>query len=149
MDSKISAWDTTEPLNTGTGPLPPVNPWDVVPSESVESTGWANFDNFENTLSIENKESENKKSTNDECKEKTSEATAINLTKRVSSENIDVAETISNENVENSNEKNANSVGNEADLSAIKNSNKSEENEIISTNENVNSKELPASRYFI
>ncbi|XP_017892342.1 serine/threonine-protein phosphatase 6 regulatory subunit 3 isoform X2 [Ceratina calcarata] len=32
-----------------------VDPWDVVPSaESVESTGWANFDNFENTLNMEN-----------------------------------------------------------------------------------------------
>jgi len=138
-------------LSTGTGPLPPVNPWDVVPSESVESTGWANFDNFENTLSIENKKSENKKPTNDECKEKTPEATATNLTKRVSSENVDAAETVSNENVGNSNEKNANSVGNqvfEADLSTIKSSNKSEEDETISTNENVNSNELPASRYF-
>lgn len=31
-----------------------MNPWDVVSSEPVESTGWANFDNFENTLNIEN-----------------------------------------------------------------------------------------------
>ncbi|KAH0946482.1 hypothetical protein HN011_011282 [Eciton burchellii] len=139
-------WDTTEPLSTGTGPLPPVNPWDVVPSESVESTGWANFDNFENTLSIENKESENKKPTNDECKEKTPQAVVVNLTKRVFSENVDVTETVSNENVGNSNEKNAN-PGNqvfEADLSAIKSNNKSEEDKTIS-NENVNSDELPAS----
>lgn len=31
-----------------------MNPWDVAPSEPVESTGWANFDNFENTVSMEN-----------------------------------------------------------------------------------------------
>ncbi|CAK9802611.1 Serine/threonine-protein phosphatase 6 regulatory subunit 3 [Anthophora plagiata] len=43
-------WDSTEPLSTSTA-LPEVNPWDVVP---VESTGWANFDNFENTLNMEN-----------------------------------------------------------------------------------------------
>jgi len=73
----------------------------------------------------------------------------VNLTKRVFSENVDVAETVSNENVGNSNEKNAN-PGNqvfEADLSAIKSNNKSEEDKTIS-NENVNSDELPASRYF-
>lgn len=31
-----------------------MNPWDVVSSEPVESTGWANFDNFENALNVEN-----------------------------------------------------------------------------------------------
>ncbi|XP_025163429.1 serine/threonine-protein phosphatase 6 regulatory subunit 3 isoform X2 [Harpegnathos saltator] len=66
-------WDTTEPLTSNTA-LPPVNPWDVVPSEPVESTGWANFDNFENSLSIENAASEDKKQCDDELKEKMSEA---------------------------------------------------------------------------
>ncbi|XP_012342045.1 serine/threonine-protein phosphatase 6 regulatory subunit 3 isoform X1 [Apis florea] len=46
-------WESTEQLPTNTT-LPEVNPWDVVSSEPVESTGWANFDNFENTLNIEN-----------------------------------------------------------------------------------------------
>ncbi|XP_029047430.1 serine/threonine-protein phosphatase 6 regulatory subunit 3 isoform X2 [Osmia bicornis bicornis] len=46
-------WGPTEPPSTGTA-LPEVNPWDVAPSEPVESTGWANFDNFENTVSMEN-----------------------------------------------------------------------------------------------
>lgn len=49
----ILAWESTEQLPTNTT-LPEVNPWDVVSSEPVESTGWANFDNFENTLNIEN-----------------------------------------------------------------------------------------------
>lgn len=53
--------------------LPPVNPWDVVPSEPVESTGWANFDNFENSLNIENAASEDKKLCDDKLKEKVSE----------------------------------------------------------------------------
>jgi len=89
MAYEISAWDTTEPLSTGTI-LPPVNPWDVVPSEPVESTGWANFENFENTLSIENTVSEDKKPC-DELKEKPSEATAANLIEKnlASSESIE------------------------------------------------------------
>ncbi|KOC61525.1 Serine/threonine-protein phosphatase 6 regulatory subunit 3 [Habropoda laboriosa] len=45
--------DSTKPLPTSTA-LPEVNPWDVVQSESVVSTGWANFDNFENTFNMEN-----------------------------------------------------------------------------------------------
>ncbi|KAL0133154.1 hypothetical protein PUN28_000723 [Cardiocondyla obscurior] len=73
-------WDTTEPLNTGTI-LPPVNPWDVVPSEPVESTGWANFENFENTLSMENTASEDKKPC-EELKEKKSEAMITNITEK-------------------------------------------------------------------
>lgn len=52
IDSTES-WGSTEPLPTNTT-IPEVNPWDVVPSEPVESTGWANFDNFENTLNMEN-----------------------------------------------------------------------------------------------
>ncbi|XP_046827950.1 serine/threonine-protein phosphatase 6 regulatory subunit 3 isoform X1 [Vespa crabro] len=46
-------WNVPESLPASTT-IPEVNPWDVVPSEPVESTGWANFDNFESTLSIEN-----------------------------------------------------------------------------------------------
>jgi hypothetical protein len=65
--------------------LPPVNPWDVVPSEPVESTGWANFENFENSLSIENTTSENKKPC-DELKEKIPETTATNLIEKTSSD---------------------------------------------------------------
>lgn len=30
------------------------NPWKVIAPEPVESTGWANFDNFENSLNMEN-----------------------------------------------------------------------------------------------
>lgn len=30
-----------------------VDPWDVAPSELVDFTGWANFDNFENTLNMD------------------------------------------------------------------------------------------------
>ncbi|KOX78430.1 Serine/threonine-protein phosphatase 6 regulatory subunit 3 [Melipona quadrifasciata] len=46
-------WGSTEPLPTNPA-IPEVNPWDVVSSEPVESTGWANFDNFENALNVEN-----------------------------------------------------------------------------------------------
>lgn len=49
----ITVWNVPESLPASTT-IPEVNPWDVVPSEPVESTGWANFDNFESTLSIEN-----------------------------------------------------------------------------------------------
>ncbi|KAG7211282.1 hypothetical protein KM043_010587 [Ampulex compressa] len=46
-------WDSAEPLPNNTA-LPEVNPWEVTPAaESVESTGWANFDNFESTLNSE------------------------------------------------------------------------------------------------
>lgn len=31
-----------------------MNPWDVIPSDPVESIGWANFDNFEDTLNMGN-----------------------------------------------------------------------------------------------
>ncbi|XP_043248418.1 serine/threonine-protein phosphatase 6 regulatory subunit 3 [Colletes gigas] len=53
FDEDDEAWDSTEPLSTG-NTLPEVNPWDSAPSETVEPTGWANFDNFENILSVEN-----------------------------------------------------------------------------------------------
>ncbi|XP_046411016.1 serine/threonine-protein phosphatase 6 regulatory subunit 3 isoform X1 [Neodiprion fabricii] len=33
--------------------IPPSNPWDVVNQEESEQTGWANFDNFESTLNID------------------------------------------------------------------------------------------------
>lgn len=131
-------WDTTEPLNTGTI-LPPVNPWDVVPSEPVESTGWANFENFENTLSIENTVSEDKKLC-DELKEKTSEATATNLTEK------DMA---SSESIGDDNEKNKDYVDNqivETELPVVEtnlNDSKSDEHKMISTNENANPSELP------
>ncbi|XP_033183135.1 phosphatase 6 regulatory subunit 1-like protein fmt [Bombus vancouverensis nearcticus] len=52
IDSTES-WGSTEPLPTNTT-LPEVNPWDMMPSEPVESIGWANFDNFENTLNMGN-----------------------------------------------------------------------------------------------
>ncbi|XP_043504075.1 serine/threonine-protein phosphatase 6 regulatory subunit 3 isoform X3 [Polistes fuscatus] len=51
MPMEIDTSDEPIPANTT---IPEVNPWDVVPSEPLESTGWANFDNFESTLSIEN-----------------------------------------------------------------------------------------------
>lgn len=149
MDYKISAWDTTEPLSTGTI-LPPVNPWDVVPSEPVESTGWANFENFENTLSIENTASEDKKPC-DELKEKTSEATAANLTEK---------DMISSESIGDSNEKSRNYVDSQivetgpANINDNKsetniNDNKSDEHKTISATENANPSELPVNRYII
>ncbi|XP_024877270.1 serine/threonine-protein phosphatase 6 regulatory subunit 3 isoform X2 [Temnothorax curvispinosus] len=137
-------WDTTEPLNTGTI-LPPVNPWDVVPSEPVESTGWANFENFENTLSIENTVSEDKKSC-DVLKDKTSEATAANLTEK---------NMASSENIGDGNEKNKDYVDSqvvETELPAAetnldgKSDSKNDEHKMISTNETVNPSELPVNR---
>ncbi|XP_024944223.1 serine/threonine-protein phosphatase 6 regulatory subunit 3 isoform X2 [Cephus cinctus] len=50
--SNVTEWDSTEPLSTNVV-LPKVNPWDVVPSEPVEQSGWANFDNFESSLNID------------------------------------------------------------------------------------------------
>lgn len=147
---KISAWDTSEPLNTSSsGPLPLVNPWDVMPSESIESTGWANFDNFENTLSIENKEREANKSTNDERKEETPEETVVNLTEKISSEDVGSAETIADENVGNDNGKNADSTGNQVLLTDFGSADKSEEDKAIFANENVNSSESASRYYFI
>jgi len=142
MAYEISAWDTTEPLSTGTI-LPPVNPWDVVPSEPVESTGWANFENFENTLSIENTVSEDKKPC-DELKEKTSEATTANLIEK----NL-----ASNESIEDGNEKNRDLIDSqvvETGLSIAEtnpNDSKNDEHKTISANENANPSELSVNRY--
>lgn len=160
----FSAWDNTEPVSTAAGPLPPVNPWDVAPNpETAESTGWANFDNFENTLSIENKEGEDRESTSDERKERTPETTAVDLNKKIPSEIVGWLEMISNvENGGNNNGKTAEaSPGNQAlagDLpaaaAAAAESNKSEEekkkDKSSCANETVNSNEVPevSSRYF-
>lgn len=141
---EISAWDTTEPLNTGTI-LPPVNPWDVASSEPVESTGWANFENFENTLSIENTAGENKKTMCDELKT-ASETTAANLTEK------DMA---FSESFEESDEKNRDCISNQVigtDLPAMEtnlssSSSKIDENIVISADENINSNKLPDNRY--
>ncbi|XP_011866447.1 PREDICTED: serine/threonine-protein phosphatase 6 regulatory subunit 3 isoform X2 [Vollenhovia emeryi] len=132
-------WDTTEPLNTGTI-LPPVNPWDVVPSEPVESTGWANFENFENTLSIESTVSEDKKPC-DELKEKTLEATAENLTEK---------NTASSESVGDGIEKNRDvdsQVGTGLPVAETNlNEDKCDEHKTVSVKENVDSSELPVNR---
>lgn len=151
MSHEISAWDTTEPLNTGTI-LPPVNPWDVVPSEPVESTGWANFENFENTLSIENTGSEDKKPC-EELKEKIPEATAIKLTK-------DMTCNISEKslNIEDNDEKNKDYVDSQvvgtelpSELPSVAETNlndsKSDEHKMISVNEPANPSELLIDRY--
>lgn len=142
MGYEISAWDTTEPLNTGTI-LPPVNPWDVVPSEPVECTGWANFENFENTLSIENTTVSEDKKLCDKLKEKASEATDAILTKE---------DTSSSESVGNDNEKSKDVDGQvvETELSTAEtnpNDSKSDEHKTISANENANPSELPVNRY--
>ncbi|XP_012539453.1 serine/threonine-protein phosphatase 6 regulatory subunit 3 isoform X1 [Monomorium pharaonis] len=136
-------WDTTEPLSTGTI-LPPVNPWDVVPSEPVESTGWANFENFENTLSIENTTVSEDKKPCDELKEKASESMDANLTEK---------DTPSNESVEDGNEKIKIVDGQvvETELAIAKtnsNDSESDEHKTISANENVNPSELPVNRNF-
>lgn len=115
----------------------------MVPSEPVESTGWANFENFENTLSIENTVSEDKKLC-DELKEKTSETTAINLVEK------DMA---SSESIEDDDEKNKDSIDNQivgTELPVVEtnlNDSKSDEHEMISANENANPSELPINRY--
>lgn len=148
MNYEILAWDTTDPhyrtiLNTGDKILPPVNPWDVVPSEPVESTGWANFENFENTLSIEN--TENKKPS-DELKEETSEATAAtaaNLTEKdmASSESIEDGE-------KNKDYVDSQVIGTGLSVAETNlNDSKSEEQKTISANENANPSELPVDRY--
>lgn len=50
---KTDVWYHPESLPAN-ATLPKINPWDIVSSVPVESTGWANFDNFESTLNIEN-----------------------------------------------------------------------------------------------
>lgn len=138
---KILAWDTTESLNTNTV-LPPVNPWDVASSEPVESTGWANFENFENTLSIENTTSEDKKAMCDELK-KTSETTAVDLTEK----NIAFNESFEDEK---SKDCTSSQVIEKTDLPAMEtnlSSSTSDENKMISVDENINSNKLPDNRY--
>ncbi|CAL1686532.1 unnamed protein product [Lasius platythorax] len=139
-------WDTTEPLNTGTV-LPPVNPWDVASSEPVESTGWANFENFENTLSIENTTSEDKKTMLNKCdelKEKTSETTGADLTEK----DMALSESLGEDD-----EKSRDCVSSQVtgtDLSATEtnlSSNKSDENRVISADENISSNELPVNKH--
>jgi len=142
MAYEISAWDTTEPLSTGTI-LPPVNPWDVVPSEPVESTGWANFENFENTLSIENTVSEDKKPC-DELREKTSEATAANLTEK----NLASSESIGDDNEKNRDiDSQVVGTGLSAAETNLNDSKSDEHKTTISVNENANSSELSVNRY--
>lgn len=140
---EISAWDNTEPLNTGTV-LPPVNPWDVASSEPVESTGWANFENFENTLSIENTAND-KKTICDELKT-ASEMTAANLIEK------DIA---FSESFEESGGKSRDCISNQVigtDLPAMEtnpssSSSKIDEDRVISADENINSNKLPDNRY--
>ncbi|XP_020290989.1 serine/threonine-protein phosphatase 6 regulatory subunit 3 isoform X1 [Pseudomyrmex gracilis] len=129
-------WDSGEPASTGPA-LPTVNPWDVTP-EPVESTGWANFESFENTPSAEN--TENKKP-HDELKEKM-DTTAANLTEdSIFCEIVgDNDKTQSRDFVKNE--------PSEIDLSDRKTDlNKSEINEEPTVSAaNVNIKELPADR---
>ncbi|KAL6425582.1 hypothetical protein ACFW04_009614 [Cataglyphis niger] len=138
-------WDNTEPLNTGTV-LPPVNPWDVASSEPVESTGWANFENFENTLSIENTAND-KKTISDELKT-ASQMTAANLIEK------DIA---FSESFEESGEKSRDCISNQVigmDLLAMEtnpsssSSSKIDEDRVISADENINSNKLPDNRNF-
>ncbi|XP_032690827.1 serine/threonine-protein phosphatase 6 regulatory subunit 3-like isoform X3 [Odontomachus brunneus] len=133
-------WDTTEPLTSSTA-LPPVNPWDVVPSEPVESTGWANFDNFENSLNIENTASEDKKPRDDELKEKVSETIADSKEK----------DTTTSENVEDDNEKESKDSANTEVTGSGMPSNtetnlnsKSDENKTILADKNANPSKPPA-----
>ena len=135
----ILAWNNTEPPNTI---LPPVNPWDVAPSEPIESTGWANFENFENTLSIENTVSGEKKPC-DELKEKISEATAVNLTEK----HITCSESVGDGNEKSTDYVDSQVVEMKLPAEEINlNDSKSNEHKMISANENVNS-ELSVSRY--
>lgn len=148
---KISAWDTTESLNTNTV-LPPVNPWDVASSEPVESTGWANFENFENTLSIENPTSGDNKTMCDELK-KTSETTAVDLTEK----NIAFSESFENEKsrgcissqvIEKTcEEKDLPAMEINLSSSSSSSSSESDENKMITVDENINSNKLPDDRY--
>ncbi|XP_012057070.1 PREDICTED: serine/threonine-protein phosphatase 6 regulatory subunit 3 [Atta cephalotes] len=133
-------WNNTEPPNTI---LPPVNPWDVAPSEPIESTGWANFENFENTLSIENTVSGEKKPC-DELKEKISEATAVNLTEK----HITCSESVGDGNEKSTDYVDSQIVEMKLPAEEINlNDSKSNEHKMISANENVNS-ELSVSRDF-
>lgn len=50
----ISAWHTTQHRCRALT-IPPSNPWDVANQEQSEQTGWANFDNFESILNIDEK----------------------------------------------------------------------------------------------
>lgn len=132
-------WDSTEPLTSGTA-LPPVNPWDVVPSEPVESTGWANFENFENTLSIENTVSEDKKPC-DELKQKAPETTGDSREKN----------TTFIESVEEEGEKSKNSTESKvleaADLPAAEtnfNDSRNDEDKTIAADSNANPSKSPA-----
>lgn len=117
--------------------LPPVNPWEVVPSEPVESTGWANFENFENSLSIENTGSENKKPC-DELKEKIPETTAANLIEKTSSDSAG-----------DDDEKNKDLIASESLPVAETNvgSSKSDEDKPIPVNEAASTSELSVNRY--
>lgn len=52
-------WDSARRCRDIT--IPQNNPWDVASQEQSEQTGWANFDNFESTLSIEENTATNNK----------------------------------------------------------------------------------------
>ncbi|XP_018400656.1 PREDICTED: serine/threonine-protein phosphatase 6 regulatory subunit 3 isoform X2 [Cyphomyrmex costatus] len=134
-------WNNPEPPNTI---LTPVNPWDVVPSEPVESTGWANFENFENTLSIENTVSEDKKPC-DELKEETSEATAVNLTGK----NLACSESVGDGNEKITDYVDSQVVETKLPVAEINlHDSKSDEHKTIFANENVNPSELSVNSDF-
>lgn len=104
----------------------------------MESTGWANFENFESNLSIESTASENKKSC-DELKEKISETTATNL----------IEKTCSDGSAEDGNEKNKDLIASQ-DLPVAEtnvSSGKSDEDKPIPVNEAASTSELSADRY--
>ncbi|XP_053971363.1 serine/threonine-protein phosphatase 6 regulatory subunit 3 [Hylaeus anthracinus] len=93
FDEDDEGWNTTEPLSTGNNTLPEVNPWDSAPSETVEPTGWANFDNFENTLSVENVIIDNKLC--DDIKKETPDTSAdLNKTEDVVENKVTAEATI-------------------------------------------------------
>lgn len=115
-----------------------MNPWDVVPSEPVESTGWANFENFENTLSIENTVSEDKRPC-DEFKEKTSEATlTTNLTTNLTEKNMTSSENIGDNSEKSRDYIDNQIVGTELVTKTDLDDSKSDEYKMISANENAN-----------
>ncbi|XP_066582078.1 serine/threonine-protein phosphatase 6 regulatory subunit 3 isoform X2 [Prorops nasuta] len=95
--------DATDPWNTGdctstnavttpTTTLPEIHPWGA-PSEPAESTGWANFDHFENTLNLDNSSTVRDSSNQDGFEnndQKVEIATNVNVAKPTPDEELPV-----------------------------------------------------------
>lgn len=121
----------------------------MTPSEPVESTGWANFDNFENSLSIENAVGEEKKSCDNELKEKVSETIVDSKEKDITATaTTTIGDSVGNEKINDS--ANTEITGSSVPSNTEANLNsKSDEVKTIVADKNANPSKPPATNRYL